>query len=147
MPFHPNFAGNNRGLKRPTGYYERVVLENDPLARYSENILLNFSRPEASSLVLGPLAKRCGGYGSCGKVFEDRSDPDWQRLVAIIARAKRALDATPRYTTPGFRPNRQYVREMKRFGVLPVSFDAGRDPLDVFQTDQAYWKSFWYRPD
>ncbi len=147
LPFHPNFAGNNRGLKRPTGYYERVVLENDPLARYSENILLNFSRPEASSLVLGPLAKRCGGYGSCGKVFEDRSDPDWQRLVAIIARAKRALDATPRYTTPGFRPNRQYVREMKRFGVLPVSFDAGRDPLDVFQTDQAYWKSFWYRPD
>jgi predicted component of viral defense system (DUF524 family) len=49
----------------------------------------------------------------------------------------------PRYGTPGFRPNWQYVREMKRFGVLPAEFDPARSPIDIFATDQAYWKSLW----
>ena len=35
---------------------------------------------------------------------------------------------------------------MKRFGVLPADFDLGRDPIDVFETDQRYWEQFWYRP-
>ncbi|MGA2502359.1 MAG: hypothetical protein ABSH20_31855 [Tepidisphaeraceae bacterium] len=41
----------------PLGRHERVVVENDPMARFSINILLNFTRPELSPLVLGPLAK------------------------------------------------------------------------------------------
>ncbi len=32
---------------------------------------------------------------------------------------------------------------MKRFGILPASFDAAKDLIDVFQTDEAYWRSFW----
>ena len=39
-----------------------------------------------------------------------------------------------------------YVREMKRYGVLPASFDASVDPIDVYAADQAYWRSFWHQP-
>ena len=37
------------------------------------------------------------------------------------------------------------VREMKRFGILPEDLGA-EDPIDVYATDQAYWRSFWYHP-
>jgi len=36
---------------------------------------------------------------------------------------------------------------MKRFGVLPAQFDPDRNPIDVFRTDQEYWKLFWCRPN
>jgi len=146
LPFQPNVANNRRGLNRPIGIHERVVLENDPLTKFSENILLNFTRPALSPLLLGPLAKSAGGYGSCGKVFEDKSDPDYQRLLAAIERGKATLDSVPRYATPGFQPNPQYVRELKRFGILPASFDPSKERLNFFETDQAYWRSFWHQP-
>ena len=52
----------------------------------------------------------------------------------------------PRWSTPSFRPNAQYVREMKRFGVLPASFEATGDTLDVFRLDQDYWRLLATRP-
>ena len=50
------------------------------------------------------------------------------------------------YHLPDFRPNEHYVREMKRFDILPAGFDRTRDPIDVYAVDQAYWRSFWHRP-
>jgi hypothetical protein len=47
---------------------------------------------------------------------------------------------------PSFKPNRQYVREMKRFGILPAEFNLNRDPIDVFETDRRYWRFFWCEP-
>ncbi len=132
--------------KRPRGAYERIIYENDPVARFSPHILLNFSRPKLSPLLLGPLAKGAGGFGSCSNVFQGTEDPDYQRLLAAITRAKQILDAQPRFGTPEFRPNRQYVREMKRFGLLPAAFDPAKDALDVFAADQKYWRSLWYQP-
>ena len=44
---------------------------------------------------------------------------------------------------PGFRPNEHYVREMKRYGILRESSDPAGDPIDVYATDRAYWRSFW----
>ena len=43
----------------------------------------------------------------------------------------------------GWRPNPQYIREMRRFGILSETFDPENDPLDPFATDQAYWRSLW----
>ncbi|MFH1921236.1 MAG: hypothetical protein ABIP48_15320 [Planctomycetota bacterium] len=40
-------------------------------------------------------------------------------------------------------PSSQYLREMKRYGILPGN---GEDPIDVYATDEAYWRSFWYQP-
>jgi len=131
---------------RPRGAYERIIYENDPVARFSPNILLNYTRPAWSPLLLGPLAKGSGGFGSCGEVFQDTRDPDYQRLLGAIRKAKAELDVEARFGTPAFKPNPQYVREMKRFGILPPAFDRARDSIDVFAADQQYWQSLWYQP-
>jgi hypothetical protein len=143
IPFHENTAERRQQVSRPTGVHERIVLENDPIARFGTEILLNFSRPRLSALLLGPLAGSAGGYGSCGEVFRDESDPDYRQLLAAIERGRAKLDVEPRYSTPEFRPNRQYVRELKRFGVLPAPFDLDRDAIDVFRADEDYWRSLW----
>ncbi len=128
-------------------HYQRIVLPDDPIARLSIHILLNFTRPEYSPLLLGPLAKEAGGYGTCTPpVFIDTTDPDFQTILSGIRTAQKNLANRKRFHTAGFKPNEHYLREMKRFGVLPPSVDPQRDPLDVFAVDQAYWRSLWYKP-
>jgi hypothetical protein len=147
MPFNYEQRRQNRNkLPYPTAAYERLVFENDPMARFSPNILLNFTHPHLSPLLLGPLSKESGGFGSCGEVFKDTNDPDYQRLLSAIEKGKADLDAQPRFPSPAFKPNPQYVREMKKFGILPQSFDLAKDTLDVYEADQAYWRSFWFTP-
>jgi len=127
--------------------------------RYDREFVFNLSRPEKSVFLLGPLAKKAGGYGTCrekakppkGKkhaphIFADTSDPDYQKLLAWIRRGKHYLEQeNKRFDVAGFRPGRPYLREMKRYGILPEDLGPG-DPVDPYATDRAYWKSFWYRP-
>ena len=132
---------------RPTGNYERLILPNDPARMFDAGVLVDYTRPECSSILLAPLAKEAGGYGRCGRpVFKDKNDPDYQRLLASIESGKKLYDAKPPWGTPGWKPNPQYVREMKRFGILPETFDLAKDSLDPFATDQAYWRSLWPHP-
>jgi hypothetical protein len=42
---------------------------------------------------------------------------------------------------PGWKPPVEYVREMKRHGILPESFDAKTNSLDPYETDQRYWNA------
>ena len=70
-------------------------------------------------------------------------DPDYQAILQAIQAAKARQEKIGRFDMPGFRPNEHYVRWMKRFGILPESFDLARDPIDVYETDQAYWRSLW----
>jgi hypothetical protein len=144
LPFnYENRRKTKGGVQRPTGAYERIVLEHDPVAQFSINVLLNYSRPRLSPLLLGPLARKAGGYESCGVVFADDHDPDYLKLLAAIERGKADLEIEPRFGNAGFQPNRQYVRELMKFKVLPDGFNPGKNPVDVFQTDQAYWRSLW----
>jgi hypothetical protein len=120
---------------------------NDLRRRWSRHLMYNLTRPEKSLLLLGPLAKKAGGFESCGKaVFADCSDPDYQTVLAAIRDAKRKLDAIKRFDMPGFRPRKEYIVEMQRFGILPpqLALDA---PLDVYALDRAYWRSLWHQPD
>ncbi len=125
--------------------YERIVRQED--LRFSAHVLLNLSRPECSPLLLGPLPKSAGGWASCPHQFEGTEDVDYRTLLTDIRGRNQQLAATARYGMPGFKPNRQYIREMKRFGVLPAQFDPGVDPVDGFSLDQEYWKLFWYHPE
>jgi len=43
---------------------------------------------------------------------------------------------------PGFKPNAAYIREMKKFGILPETLTP-EDPVDPYATDEKYWRSFW----
>ena len=77
----------------------------------------------------------------------DTADPDYGTILAHLEAAKAKLDEIKRFNMPGFTPNEHYVREMKRYGVLPASFDLEKNPIDVYATDRAYWESFWYWPN
>lgn len=121
---------------------------NDPKLKRSRHLVFNLSRPEKSLFLLAPLAPQAGGYGLCRTdgngapdVFAETSDADYQALLAMCAAGKQRLETIGRFDMPGFRPPAPYIREMKRYNVLPR--DLPNDaPIDVYQTDRAYWRSF-----
>jgi hypothetical protein len=121
-------------------------LQADDVRRhYSRHLLYDLSRPEKSLLLLAPLAKRAGGQEACGPaIFADASDADYRKLLAAVAAAKQKLDQIKRFDMPGFHPRGEYLREMRRFGILAadVPDDATLDPYDL---DRKYWQSLWYR--
>jgi hypothetical protein len=63
-------------------------------------------------------------------------------VLAGITRAKVQLDAIKRFDMPGFQPRQEYLREMKRFDILPKNFD-GKALVDFYDLDQKYWRSLW----
>jgi hypothetical protein len=75
-------------------------------------------------------------------VFKDTSDADYRVLLYGIGTAQNALEANKRFDMPGFRHNRQYIREMRRYGILPGTPDAAKDPVNPYETDRKYWSSF-----
>jgi len=117
----------------------------DPRLIYSRHIHYNLSRPDKSQQLLAPLSRAAGGYGTCGDVFKSTQDADYQTLLAAIKDAKQHLDTITRFNMPGFEPTEAYIYEMKRYGALPETHAAGA-PIDVYETDQRYWRSHWWRP-
>ena len=115
--------------------------------------LYNLSHPEKSMILLAPLAEEAGGYGWCRAkdgqsvaVFRNDQDPDYQAVLQAVRAAKTRQQKAGRFDMPGFCPNEHYVRWMKRFGILPESLDMAKDPIDVYETDKAYWRSLWHQP-
>ena len=143
---------NKDGMRLPTNcrasrpsHLGRIIPPG--AGRFATPLLFNESRPAKSRALLAPLAKEAGGYGICpGPVFKDTKDPDYQRLLKALDAPKKYLEVAKLYHMPGFKPNKHYVREMRRYGVLPATFDVEKDPIDVFETDQAYWRTMWHRP-
>jgi hypothetical protein len=134
-------------LDRPIGPNERVIVPDDPIAKFGAALLYNFTRPEKSPVLLAPLAKAAGGWECCPGVYKDRDDPHYQDQLARIRQAKELLDAEPRYATPGFKPNRQYLREMRRYGLLPEDSSDSPENVNVFQLDQRYWRSLCWKAE
>ena len=147
----PQSPSDNRSMPPWDIHYGDIRL------RLSRHILYDLTRPERSMLVLAPLAPEAGGYGSCREDFEDQGsapakvfdscdDPDYRTLLAAVEAAARYLDEVKRFDMPGFQPRDAYVREMKRYGVLPSDLDPGA-PVDPYAADRAYWRSLWFQPE
>ncbi len=130
---------------------------NDKRLRFSRHLMFNLSRPEQSLLLLAPLAKKAGGLQLCKQslkkgedapavVFADTADPGYTAMRSHIAAGKDRLEEIGRFDMPHFKPPPQYIREMKRYGVLNASFDIETDPVDCYELDRQYWRSLWYRP-
>jgi hypothetical protein len=148
MPL-PRYLSDNLGL----------VLSNpdfsDVRVRFSRHLFFNLSRPAKSLILLAPLARDAGGLGLCrrrvqhggpdvsGAVFAGTTDAEYQRILALCRDGKRYLEAIKRFDMPGFRPTSSYVREMKKYGILPAGFGE-KTPIDVYATDRAYWRSLWW---
>ena len=133
------------GSLRP-GSVEWMKQFADARLQFSRHILYNLSRPEKSLQLLAPLAKTAGGYALCGDVFASPDDPDYRHLLAGIQEAKAHLESITRFTMRDFRPGPEYLREMKRYGILPEHHRGG-GPINVYDTDRRYWESFWHRPE
>ncbi|MCB9784229.1 MAG: hypothetical protein H6751_14795 [Candidatus Omnitrophica bacterium] len=151
------------GLALPTSPSDNMKMPpweikyEDPRLRFSRHILYNLTRPEFSLQLLAPLAKNAGGYEICSAsdgsdidpnnlpVFKDTSDPDYQTLLAAILETQDRLNEIKRFDMAGFQPRPAYIREMKRFGILPQ--DLGTEgSVDPYAADRAYWKSLWHQP-
>jgi hypothetical protein len=100
-------------------------------------------RPPA---VLGRTGEGQGVRASGEGAFLSTTDPDYRLLLAMCEAGKRRLEEVKRFDMPGFKPREEYLREMKRFGLLPEGFDITKEPLDVYQLDRRYWDSFIYQP-
>ena len=124
---------------------------NDPRLKLSRHIVFNLTRPERSLLLLAPLAKAAGGLELCrdkqdqpAVVFANTEEPDYRALLAMVEAGKQNLETIKRFDMPGFQPPPQYVREMKRYGILPADLppDAA---INAYETDRKYWESLRYR--
>jgi hypothetical protein len=114
-------------------------------------LAFNLTRPEKSLALLAPLAKAAGGYGFCvtadkQSVFADTRAPDYVKMLETIRTAHDRLNEIKRFDMAGFKPNFPYIREMKRYGILPANFNPNLDSVDVYATDRAYWRSLWWKP-
>jgi hypothetical protein len=119
----------------------------------SRHILFNLSRPERSVFLLAPLARASGGWELCRDpntrkptpVFKTTNDPDYQKLLAMCVAGKQYLERVTRFDMAGFRPRADWVRELKRFGILDAALSPN-DSIDVYGTERKYWQSLWYAP-
>jgi len=66
----------------------------------------------------------------------------FQALLRELQASKTQLDRMKRFDMPDFVPSPHYLREMKRFGILPANHDDA-EHVDCYELDQKYWKSFW----
>jgi hypothetical protein len=155
----PDSPSDNKGLIGWTERRELVQRGHFAILRYNRHILYNLSRPDKSLLLLAPLARAAGGYAAdakpaggkktrpaCPVVFKSTDDGDYQILLTAVKEAKAFLEKIKRFDMPGFKPRPEYVREMKRFGLLETVFDPARHTIDVYKTDRKYWESLNYRP-
>jgi len=57
----------------------------------------------------------------------------------------RHLNEIKRFDMAGFQPRPAYLREMKRYGLLPQDQADGM-LVDYYALEQKYWPSFWHQP-
>ncbi len=127
--------------------------------RFNRHLIYNLSYPELSkaAAAAGQRAADWASGGALGEVvFKDKTDLWYLVIVAAVARGrKHILEENNRFSmiNPSrngencpvrFVPRRDYVREMIRYGVLPVDHDFNAS-IDPFELDKAYWKTFCTR--
>lgn len=57
---------------------------------------------EENNFLHAPLAEAAGGSGKCGKaIFKDKTDPDYQKILAEFAPITKMLKDKPRLDMPG----------------------------------------------
>ncbi|MBN2314383.1 MAG: hypothetical protein JXM79_10665 [Sedimentisphaerales bacterium] len=126
------------------GRYERLVLKDDPARYFSWHVLINATRPEKSAVLLAPLSKDAGGWGTCPNVFASKNDPDYHKMSAAVAVWQSEWQKSHAFGSPTFQVNSQYIREMARFGILPKNTPA--KDVNPYETDQLYWAMFHRTP-
>jgi cytochrome c553 len=127
---------------------------DDPRLLTSRHIVFNLSRPDKSLMLLAPLAKEAGGWGLCcdpktrqpKTVFLNTKDPGYRALLGLCDAGRQYLAQTSRrFDANDFQPRTDWIREMKRYGILPRDRDDAA-AIDCYAVERKYWESLWYQP-
>ena len=126
------------------------AVQSWPRLLTSRHIVFNLTRPDQSLMLLAPLAKEAGGWDLCQKsgasVFASTADSGYQAIRAMIVAGKEFLERdSTRFDMTNFKPRTDWVREMKRYGVLPECVKP-EEVTDAYAIEQDYWKSLWHQP-
>jgi hypothetical protein len=137
------------GITALLGKHKRVALKQAKPRRITAgavagNFLFNLTHPEKSLLFRAPLAKEAGGLGYCqdktGKavdVFASTDDPDYVALLASVRDVRKEMNALD---LPGFKPNKSYFDQMKRFGLLDEDASTDLDREALRELDERYYQ-------
>ena len=124
----------------------------DPRLNTSRHLVFNLSRPEQSLLLLAPLLPGAGGWGLCrdlasgqpAEIFINTDDPDYRVLLAMSTAGRDRLAQIGRFDMASFRPRIDWVREMRRYGVL-LNSESLAESIDVYAVERRYWESLWHK--
>jgi hypothetical protein len=118
-------APTERGLQTPS-ISERGDAKHD----LSAHAISNVKRPEGRALAT--------------PVFTSTADAGYQSILGMVVAGRKFLERdSTRFDMTNFRPRSDWVREMKRYGVLPQCVKPG-EVADVYAVEQEYWKSLWH---
>ncbi len=84
-----------------------------------------------------------------GSHYEVKVSPQEARTIRLWLDSGAVANGTYAIMDGGTpeRPSEQYVREMKRYGLLPPDFNPKTTSIDVYAVDEAYFRSFWHQPE
>ena len=128
---------------------------DDPRLKHSRHIVFNLTRPDKSLRPprparqgrrrLRPLPRARRRNPAPAPSLPGATTPTTARSSRCATPAAAASTEIKRFDMPGFRPRPEWVREMKRYGILPAALDPAA-PLDVYAIEQQYWQSLWHQP-
>ena len=74
--------------------------------QFPRRVWTRITEPELNAFLVAPLACEAGGSEKCGRsVFADRSDPDYQAILATFQPIRKMLAERPRMDMPGGKPS------------------------------------------
>ncbi len=76
-------------------------------------------------------------------VFAHADDPDYQAILTHIQAAGDRLRHIKRFDMPDFRPAPEYLREMRRYGILSPESADDSGPIDPYEVDRRYWEMIY----
>jgi len=137
------------GITVLLGEHKRVAVKQSKARRIMDNaiagnFLFNLTHPEKSLLLRAPLAKEAGGLGYCqdetgeaANVFASTDDPDCIALLTSVRDVRKEMNALD---LPGFKPNKSYLDQMKRFGLLDENASTDLDWEALRALDERYYQ-------
>ena len=110
--------------------------------------------PRSRCILLAPLAESAGGWGLCRDPEDPRAGDRLRRhrrsrttrsCWPCAPPARRAWTQIKRFDMPGFQPRTDWVREMKRYGILPADVEPEAASMSTPPSER-YWRSLWHQP-
>ena len=137
------FSANAGGL----GERARKLIADCPAPMTTPHALAEFFNALTYRLGFPPKeARKLIAQNTAHFSFVPLDEADYRALLAMCQGGQEYLARVKRFDMPGFRPRLDWVREMKRYGILSMDTDPA-GPIDYYAVEQRYWRSLWFQPN